>query len=236
VPSSNNADGLKADGYANTFIIQPVIPIGKSEDFPLDLVIRPTLPIVTTPEFKLKSTGATVVNDTTGLGDLVVIAPFLKTEKWGKWGAGPALTFPTATDKRTGQSKWQAGPNVVAIYNGIDKWTLGGVAWNLWSFASTRSGEEDVNALTVQPVAIRHFSEGWYAGWGDMPFTFDWKRDGHADIPLNVRVGHVMKVGKQPINLFVQPFYTIDHAGAGSPDWGFKINLTLLFPELKWQF
>jgi hypothetical protein len=39
VPSSNDADGLKANGYANTFIIQPVIPIGKSENFPLDLVI-----------------------------------------------------------------------------------------------------------------------------------------------------------------------------------------------------
>jgi hypothetical protein len=66
--------------------------------------------------------------------------------------------------------------------------------------------------------------------------TFDWKRDGHAEIPLNVRVGHVFKVGKQPMNAFVQPFYTIDHAGAGSPDWGFKVNLTLLFPELKMQF
>jgi hypothetical protein len=191
---------------------------------------------VTTPDFESKDTGQTISSDTTDLGDLSVIAPFLKSETWGKWGVGPALTFPTATDKRTGASKWQAGPVVAVVNNSVEKWTLGVLGWNQTSFASSRSGEEDVNMLFFQPLAVHHFSEGWYAGWGDLPFTFDWKRDGHADIPLNARVGKVLKVGEQPINTFVQPFYTIDHAGAGSPDWGFKANLTFLFPELKWQF
>ena len=236
VPSSNDADGLKADGYANTFIIQPVIPFAAGDGFPLDLVIRPTLPIVTTPDIKIKSTGQTIVSDTTQLGDLSVLAPLFKREKWGTWGGGLAMTFPTATDKRTGASKWQVGPVAAVINNSIDKWTLGALTWNQTSFASTRSGQEDVNKLFFQPVVVRHFSEGWYAGWGDLPFTFNWKRDGKAEIPINLRIGKVQKFGDLPMNIFFEPFYTIDHEGLGSPSWGAKINVTLLFPELKWQF
>ena len=35
----------------------------------------------------------------------------------------------------------------------------------------------------------------------------------------------------------LEPFYTLPSCGRGfSPDWGFKFNLTVLFPELKRQF
>jgi hypothetical protein len=58
--------------------------------------------------------------------------------------------------------------------------------------------------------------------------TFNWE-NGKQDIPLNVRLGHTTKIGKQPVDMYVQPFYTAVHEGP-SGEYGVKFNMTFLFP------
>lgn len=103
------------------------------------------------------------------------------------------------------------------------------------SFASSRSHSERVNETSFQPVLVRNFEGGWYAGLGDQAYTYDW-RSKKFDLPLSARVGKVPKLGGQTVNVFAQPFYNIDHGSAGSQDYGLKVNLTFLLPDVRLGF
>jgi hypothetical protein len=215
-------------GYANQLIIQPVIPIVAKKYFPFTQIWRPTFPLsVVTAD----PNGA--VGRKYGLGDLVLLDVFLPERKdWGTWGAGVVAVLPTATKKTTGQGKWQIGPVAVIIYGKIPKWTFGCLVENPISFAGD-PGRRDVSTLLVQPIVVRHFSEGWYAGWGELLLSYEWLNKDY-NIPINVRVGKVIKVFGQAINVFVEPFYTPRDLQSGSQDqWGFKLNVTFLFPDIK---
>lgn len=73
------------------------------------------------------------------------------------------------------------------------------------------------------------------AGLGDQAYTYDW-RSKKFDLPLSARVGKVPKLGGQTVNVFAQPFYNIDHGSAGSQDYGLKVNLTFLLPDVRLGF
>ena len=220
IPNTYNADG-----YSNQTIIQPVLPMSTGWDLFPTQILRPTLPLhvhSADPEGP--------VEETSGLGDLLVIDLFLpKRQKWGTWGIGPIAIFPTASDDRLGQGKWQIGPAAVVLYSAIPNWQFGALVENPISFAGD-SDRDAVSTLLVQPIATRHFKDGWYAGWGELPFSYEWL-NGDYDIPLNVRIGKVTKLGKAPVNVFVEPFYTpSSFQRQGQPEWGIKFNLTFLFP------
>jgi hypothetical protein len=59
-------------------------------------------------------------------------------------------------------------------------------------------------------------------------------QNGHYNLPINLRVGKVLKIGNQPINLFLQGFYTPDGLREGpAAEWGVKLSMSLLMPTLK---
>jgi hypothetical protein len=214
-------ESFDSSGYANTAQIQPVIP-WKAPWGQL-MITRLTIP------FPLIADPDGPVNETSGLGDIDLLHLFICKKDWGATGLGFNMSFPTATDVRLGSDKYQAGPAGVLVYKGIPKWQLGGLVYNNWSYATNRGGKENVNKMFIQWIATYHFKPGWYMGWGDLPMTFNW-RNGKQNIPLSVRLGHTMKIGKQDVDMFVQPFYTASHEGA-SGEYGVKFALTFLFPE-----
>lgn len=221
VPNTYNADG-----YSNQTILQPVLPMPTGWDLFPTQILRPTLPLhVHSPD----PDGP--VEETSGLGDLVVIDLFLpRRAEWGTWGIGPIAIFPTASDDRLGQGKWQLGPAAVVLYSGIKNWQFGALVENPISFAGD-SDRNAVSTLLVQPIATRHFKDGWYAGWGEIPFSYEWL-NGDYNIPLNMRLGRVTKLGNAPVNMFVEPFYTpSSFQREGQSEWGIKFNLTFLFPK-----
>ena len=214
-----------ADGYANTFIIQPVLPMKTGwSAFPMQ-VIRPTFPISV-----LTADPDGPLNDISGNGDLVLFDMFLpKRQKWGTWGWGPVAVFPTASNDRLGQGKYQLGPAFVLLYTAVPKWQLGFLIQNPISIAGD-SDRDAVSTLNVQPIANRHFEGGWYAGIGDLPSTYEWL-GGNYNIPINFKLGKITKIDKQPVNMFIQPFWTPKGMRKGpASEWGVKFNLTLLFP------
>jgi hypothetical protein len=235
IPNSNNSSG-----YANSFVVQPVIPFSLGEDsYFQNFVTRTTLPLVTTPD----PDGP--VSDTTDLGDATVIGFAVNKQKVTKdsgfeWGPGLAAILPTATDDRTGADKWSLGPGFLGIAMKADvlekgdSLMLGAYGYNVWSVAGD-GDREDVNKLFAAPVVIYHFAEladqkGWYAGYSDELWNFDWKDDGRASMPIGGRVGRVFSVAGQPINLFLQSDYWVADRGT-DPVWDIKLSLTFLFPE-----
>jgi hypothetical protein len=222
-------DSHNSDGYGNTFVIQPVIPIKLPYKRVPEMITRTTLPYVSTPDLD------SPVNRRHGFGDLTLLAVGnIPIAKGQMIGAGGSFVFPTAGDNEfTGSGKYSAGPALAYINTVIPKWQLGLVGWQQWSYASGgSSGEsrEDVSDISIQPLVIRHFDKGWYAGLPDDPQKYNWKTNGWT-WSIGFRVGRVIKLGKLPVNLFVQPVYNPNASGGSADTWAVKANMTMLFPE-----
>ena len=208
------------EGGSQRILVQPVIPLPPFEWFPIGQIIRPAIPVIRTPG----------PDHTTGLGDITVFDIFLPRRfGWGAVGAGPVAVFPSATDDRLGQGKWQLGPAAALMYEAIPHLQLGMILQNPISFAG-ESDRDGVNALLVQPILQYNLPRGWYVSMGDFSWTFDWKDHGQATIPLALQVGRVFPLFGQQWNLAAEPFYLIAHEGP-SPRWGFRFGFSLLLPE-----
>ncbi len=118
------------------------------------------------------------------------------------------------------------------INTAIPKFQWGVLAYQQWSFASSGgdSGRGEVSATFFELVVTKHFNDGWYASiQGDILMSVDWNDD-RWNFPAALRLGRVTKLGEQPVNIFVSPFYDLSGNNAGN-EWGVKFNLTLLFPQ-----
>ncbi|MHC4922185.1 MAG: hypothetical protein ACYTKC_21670, partial [Planctomycetota bacterium] len=127
---------------------------------------------------------------------------------------------------------YQAGPGAVYINTATPTIQWGFLAYQQWSFASSGgdSGRDEVSKLWFQPIFTKHFQDGWYLGTGDLLWSIDWNDNDRWSIPLGLRLGRVTKLGQQPVNIFVEPFYDVSGNNKGN-EWGVKLSFTLLFPE-----
>ena len=178
------------DGVTNELQIQPVLPLGPFASLPFLQLVKVTLPFPSLPS--PVSVG--------GVGDLQVFDLVSIEASWGRWGFGPALVFPTASDQALGQGKWQAGPAVAAIFTGVKNLTAGAILQNPISYAGG-SDRADVNNLIITPTLTYNLPHGWFAGMSDFNWTFDWENDGAATILLGVQVGRIISIGKQMVSL-----------------------------------
>jgi hypothetical protein len=134
VPNSHNSSG-----YANTFIVQPVIPFSMGKDsYFQNLITRTTIPLITTPN----PDGP--IEATTDLGDTSVLLAAIHKQKVSDtfgyaWGPVGAIEIPTATDDRTGTEKLSIGPGLMLVGSKNDLFTkgdtvqFGAYGYNLWS-------------------------------------------------------------------------------------------------------
>jgi hypothetical protein len=53
-------------------------------------------------------------------------------------------------------------------------------------------------------------------------------------VPLDLGVGRVFKIGRQDVNLFVEPFWNISHDGP-APKFGITFGASLLYPDFWHQ-
>ena len=218
-----------ATGYSNTVVLQPVLPFpvalpGLKEFFPAH-ILRPTVPIIAPTA---DPDGPSGVQG--GLGDLTLLDAYVHPiENFGTLLLGYDIVFPTSTDSRLGLGEWQAGP-VAAVINTTKPNTIRGAL-----VQSQFSLESDVSSISVQPIFVKNLSDNWYVGWGTTFWTFD-TSNGNYNMPINARIGKVTKLGNQPANIFVEPFYTPEGLRNGpAAEWGIKLNVTLLFPDKKFD-
>ncbi len=202
----------------NVLNIQPVIPVGLSEN--INLINRVIIPIITQPSY---------VEDksTTGVGDISYTA-WLSPTKASKviWGVGPVFQIPTASDANEfGSREFGIGPSVVALTT-IDKWVAGVVVNNVWTF-----GDAKENKFLFQYFVNYNLPKAWYLVSAPI-LTANWNAESGEQwiIPFGAGAGKVFKIGKQPININAQTYYNSVKPEVWG-DWQFRFQVQLLFPK-----
>lgn len=221
VPIQNNFDfGYgPANAMRYTVNVQPVIPFSLGQDW--NLITRTIVPTI-----YAEATGPGD-RDKFGLGDVLQSFFFSPKEPVGGWimGAGPALLYPTATDRLLGGGQWAAGPTFVVLQQSKG-FTYGVLANHLWDYAGW--GGTPVNATFVQPFVS--YTTKTFTTFGlNTESTYDWQAH-QWSVPLNLTVSQLVKMGKQPVQFALGGKYYA--AGPqGGPDWGLRFTVTFLFPK-----
>jgi len=205
--------------YRNTLNVQPVYPIALNERW--NLITRTILPIV----FQQEMTAG--LGDKFGLGDLTASGFFSPVKESGPmWGIGPAFLLPLATSSILGSGKFGFGPTAVVVWQD-ERWTFGALANQIWSFTGD-SAREDVSSMFLQPSVTRSLGNG-ASLTANLEATRDWKHD-TWNVPLNLVINKVTMWGVKWINVAagMRVYLT---GPEGSPDWGFRLGLTFLYPK-----
>jgi hypothetical protein len=222
VPFENNSDLRDGpeDGYVNVLNLKPVYPVSFGG---FTLINRAIVPIV--------YQGQRVPGESSksGLGNFTYQG-FLSPANSGPliWGIGPAITFPTRTDKRFGSQKWQAGPALVALAK-PGPWLVGGLVQQTWSFAG-RDRDPKVNVFSLQYFI--NYNLPWMYLTSTPTMTADWERSGGDRwlIPVGGGVGKLWRFGKAPIDTKVQAFHNVSKRDRGA-SWTLQVQVKLLFPK-----
>jgi hypothetical protein len=209
------------DSPANLLQLEPVFPIFPTRLTPFEQLVKMTLPFPTTPN----------PGSQTGMGDLSLFDVATFRQSWGKWGFGPALVFPTATSSALGQGKWQAGPALAAIYTGTKNLTIGAVVQNPISFAGS-SDRPAVNSLFITPTITYNLHHGWFAGYSDFEWSFDWRDSGAATIPLGAQAGKIFRLGKVPVSLSLEGAWFPVRPDS-SPEWLICLEFTVILKTFR---
>jgi hypothetical protein len=224
VPFQNNTNfGVgQFDRISNILNIQPVLPTPLSED--LLLINRFIVPLAYQPEL------APGVGNTFGLGD-ILYQGFLSPTPTGNfsWGAGPAISFPTATDKVLGSGKWSIGPAAVGIWS-IDNIVTGALINNIWSFAGD-GDRQDVSFLTFQPFFNYNLDDGWFINTAPI-ITANWEASGGDvwTVPIGAGFGRVFAIGQQPVNMSAAVYWNAIRPD-GAAEWNLRLQMNFLFPQ-----
>jgi len=223
VPLQYNFDhnlGAENKGHKSVLNIQPVIPISISEEW--NVISRTIVPLVDQSHMP---------GNASGMGDVLqslFFSPKKPTEQGIVWGLGPVFSLPTATDDVLGSEKWGAGPTAVALKQ-TGPWTVGLLVNHVWSFAGD-DDRNDINSSFVQPFVSHVFQKTHSTISLNTESSYDW-RDNQWNTPVNLQFAQLFKVGGQMMQVSAGPRYWVDSPDGGAEEWGFRAQLTLLFPQ-----
>lgn len=106
----------KPDRNVVNMQFQPVLPLALTDNW--NLITRPVFQVMNSTPYVNNSGN---LHRVTGFGDTILATLLSPSPKLaGPWllGAGPSFIFPTASNSRLGQNKWQIGPAGVFGYLG----------------------------------------------------------------------------------------------------------------------
>jgi len=182
----------KPDRNVVNLQFQPVLPLALTDDW--NLITRPVFQVMNSTPY-LNESGN--LHRITGFGDTILATLLSPSPKLaGPWllGVGPSFIFPTASNSRLGQNKWQVGPAGVFGYLG-DKW-LAGVFPQQW-FSTGGPGSQTVSQMNIQYFFIYLPGDGW--GIGTSPnMLVNWyasKSGNEVTFPISLNISKVIKIG-----------------------------------------
>ena len=225
VPIQANYDddfGLQDEGSMLRINVQPVIPFDIGEDW--NLISRTILPLV--DQSNIPAAGFSE----TGLGDTVqsfFFSPKAPTSGGWIWGVGPVLLLPTATDETLGSEKWGIGPTAVVLRQ-AGPWTVGALANHIESFAG-ESQRADISATFLQPF-LTYVTSKQTTFAVNTESTYDWENE-QWSVPINLTAAQLLKAGDQLFQIGGGIRYWVDGPDGGPDGWGFRLQVTLLFPK-----
>jgi len=222
MPLQYNIDyGIGPAGASQqTLKFMPVIPFSLGPDW--NLITRTIIPWI---DAESPVEGG---EDKSGLGDIQQSFFFTPKKPVGGWilGAGPIIQYSSATDDALGSEKWGAGPSVIALQQ-KNGWTIGTLANHVWSFAGN-DDRANVNMTFLQPFLAKTTKS--YTTYSiNTESLYDWENS-QWTVPINVSIGQMFKIGRQPISLELGYRYYAEKP-EGGPDWGLRIFVKFLFPK-----
>ncbi len=144
------------------------------------------------------------------------------------WGLGPVFLYPTATQDLLGSGKFGLGPTFVGLVQ-KSGWTSGVLANQIWSVAGNDE-RQNVNSMFLQPF-VSYTTKSHTSFTLNTESTYNWE-DSQWTVPLNLMVSQVFRIGKQPVSIQLGGRYYAE-GPSGAPEWGLRLNFTLLFPTGK---
>ncbi|MDH5426692.1 MAG: hypothetical protein OEZ57_00670 [Nitrospirota bacterium] len=221
VPIQNRWDfGIgPADAMRYTVNIQPVIPFELSDDW--SVIARTIVPTI-----YAESPTAGGANKS-GLGDVLQTFFFSPKEKVNGWilGAGPVLSWPTASEGALGSGKFGAGPSVI-IFHQANGLTYGLLANHVWSYAGW--GDQSVSATLLQPI-IAYRTKSFTTFSFKMESTYNWPEQ-QWTASITPGLSQLIKIGKQPVSIGLGLRHYLAKP-AGGPDRGMDFTITFPFPK-----
>ena len=222
VPFQHNYDCCygPADGARYQLNVQPVVPLSLSPKW--NLIVRTIMPVVVQGE------SVTSQGSAAGLGDITQSFFFSpKASKSGLiWAVGPVIVYPIG-DSLIGSEKWSAGPTALVLKQAKAGVTVGILANHVWSFAGD-SARDDVSATFLQPFFAKTLPDSTTFSLNSES-TYNWKTKDWV-VPVNFGVTHVVRIGKQRVQMGPQARYYLTSPDGG-PTWGARFTVTLLFPK-----
>ena len=209
---------------------QPVLPVALTDNW--NLINRPVIPVLNSSPYINPQSGN--IHRVTGFGDTIFVTMLSPTENLvGRWllAAGPTFIFPTATNSRLGQNKWQIGPAGVVGYLG-EKFIAGVFPQQWWSVGGP--GSNTVSQLNMQYFASYFLPNGWSVGTSPSMLV-NWyanKSGNMVTFPIGVSVAKVIKLGRLPIRIAVQPQYMPVHPDAFGQKWNIQVIVAPVIPKL----
>ena len=93
--------------------------------------------------------------------------------------------------------------------------------------SAASNNERNINSTFLQPFIT--YTTKTHTTFGiNTEATYDWENP-QWTVPLNLFVSQILKIGKQPISIQLGGRYYAE-APSGGPDWGLRLNFTLLYP------
>jgi hypothetical protein len=208
---------------------QPVLPLALTDDW--NLITRPVFQVMNSTPYVNKSGN---LHRVTGFGDTILATLFSPSAKLaGPWllGVGPSFIFPTASNSRLGQNKWQLGPAGVVGYLG-DKW-LAVVFPQQW-LSVGGPGPQTVSQMNIQYFFQYFPGDGW--GIGTSPnMLVNWYANNSGNMitfPVGLNVSKVIKIGPLPVKLAIQGQYMPVHPDVFGQKWNLQFAVTPVIPKL----
>jgi hypothetical protein len=166
--------------------------------------------------------------DQSGMGDLLQ-SFFLSASETGEsgwiWGAGPAVSLPTASKDAFGIDSWALGPTAVALKT-KGAWTVGVLGSYLWSLGD---GGDDYNGTYMEPWVSYVLPSNTTVSLS-AETVYDWNSEEWA-VPLNFIVDQLITIGDQPVSIGVSAKYWADSPEGGPEGWGLRLQMTFIWPK-----
>ena len=222
IPIQNNFDlggGWKGDALRYSLVAQPVLPI----------TINPQWNLITRTIVPFADLQNVLPSRETGLGDIVqqfFLSPSQPNSAGILWGAGPVVSYPTATNDFTGSGQWGAGPTGI-ILRTSGAWTNFLLVSHLWGI-DPPANRRPLNLTFMQPVIAYTFPTHTTV-FVSSESSYDWTRHQWL-VPLQLGGNQLFNWGGQLFQLGgLVRYYAVKPEGG--PNWGFQLRLTLVFPK-----
>lgn len=213
-------NGRKA--FAN---LQPVVPFALPDN--LSLVVRTILPIAWQEDVAGGSGTQFGLGDT--LQSFFFVPPPLKTRLGTlSYGVGPAITWPTSTERLLGAGAWALGPTGVGLVQ-QGPWTYGALVNHQWGIADTRNSVPYVNNTFVQPFVAYTTKDAW-TFTVTTESSYNWTSNSWS-VPLNATVSKLTSMGSQRISLQAGVRYWATSPGTGPDGFGVRFAVVFLLPK-----